>query len=396
MLVIDGLSDEPHPDLSGETPLSAARTLIIDRLAKEAEIGRLITTPEGLSPGSDVGHFSLLGYDPRAGLPGRAAIEAEGIGLKVAADEVVYRLNLVSLSGEGGEGEGGGGEGGSLVMRDFSGGGIGAEAACGIIADLNRAFGKDGFAFYPGARYRNLLVFRPEGSAFGDPRRRGGDPAGATAPHEIVGEAIAGYLPRDPRLSDLVLRSIDTLAKYPIRAVWPWAGSRPIVQTFPSFLDRFGLRGAMISAVPLVRGIGRIAGLQPIQVEGATGDLDSDFLGKGRAAVGAFDEFDFVYLHVQAPDERAHQGDADGKVRAIEEVDLMLGRILGARHDLNLLLTADHGTSTYQRRHMGDPVPYLAWPAESPTGVAFSETAASVLPAVSPAAVLERLLSEMI
>lgn len=354
VLVGDGMADDPVPQLGGKTPLDASRTSHMDALAQGAwRMGMVRTIPRGYEPGSDVGNMTILGYDPGKYYTGRAPIEAVSMGIELEPEDVAIRCNLVTLEERERR----------TVMADYSAGHLSTEQARPIVEHLRPALEGDGMELHPGVSYRHLLVWRG-----GRPHMEG---AVLTPPHNIPGDPIEGHLPRgsgSERLVALMDRSRELLSASPAatqskaNAIWLWgAGTRP---DLPSIRDRFDITGSVISAVPLVSGLGACAGLRVLRVPGATGYLDTNYRGKAAAALEALAEGDdLVYLHVEAPDEASHEGSVEKKVRAIEDFDArIVGPIVEGLARLGehaVLLLPDHPTSLESLVHMGDPVPFV-------------------------------------
>ncbi len=298
----DGMADEPIAELGGKTPLDVARTPNLDHMASRGILGLARTIPRGLPPGSDVGTMSVLGYDPARYHTGRSPIEAASMGVDLGPDDVAFRMNLVTLESV---------EGGGEIMRDFAGGHPSREEGAAIVADLGTALGRDGLELHAGLSYRHLLVWRK-----GESRMR------TTPPHDLTDKPVGRAFPDGPGadvLRDLIERSRPLLAEHArcqerrVRgeraptAVWFWGqGKRP---RLPTLRERFGVDGSVIAAVDLVNGLGVLAGLQRITVPGATGYLDTDFRAKAEYGLRALAERDFLFLHVEAPDECGHLGD---------------------------------------------------------------------------------------
>jgi 2,3-bisphosphoglycerate-independent phosphoglycerate mutase len=373
ILLGDGMSDWPVDELGGKTPLQAAHTPHMDRLARQGRTGQAWTIPEGMSTGSDVAALTILGYDTRALYTGRSPLEAASMGIQLAPSDVALRCNLV-VFGE---------EHGRPTMADFSGGHITTEEARPLIAALNAELGDDTFRFYPGVSYRHCLVWRDG--------RLG---MTLTPPHDITGQPIAEYLPRGDgaeALRRLMEASQALLAAHPVNAqrrargeaaissIWLWgAGRRPQI---PSFQERYGLSGAVISAVDLHKGLAIYAGLEPISVPGATGWLDTNYAGKVEYALQALQRKDFVFLHVEAPDEAGHQGDVKAKLQAIEDFDAkIVGPMLEGLHhrfgEFRVLLLPDHPTPIVLKTHVREPVPIALYGTgvEPDAGETFDET----------------------
>lgn len=357
LLVGDGMADEPRPELDGRTPLQYAATPHMDRVAACGEIGLVRTVPEGYPPGSDVANLSLLGYDPRRYYTGRAPLEAVSMGIDLADDDVAFRCNLVTLSGDGAYA--------TREMADYSAGEISSAEAQQLIDHLNESLGSAELQFYAGISYRHLLVWR------GGPGR-----TVLVPPHDISGRVVQDHLPTGEGadvLRDLMVASSRLLPEHPVNrerrarglpeanSVWFWGqGRRPAL---PAFGDRWGLAGAVISAVDLIKGIGLCAGMESIDVEGATGTIHTNFRGKAEAALRALaDGRDFVLVHVEAPDEASHQGDLATKIRAIEEIDRqVLGEVLYGLEQIGpfrVMVLPDHATPLRTRTHADVPVPF--------------------------------------
>jgi 2,3-bisphosphoglycerate-independent phosphoglycerate mutase len=351
----DGMADWPCPELGGKTPLEAARKPNMDRIAACGELGLVATIPNGMPPGSDVGTMTMLGYDPLRYHTGRAPIEAASMGLDAGPDDVIFRMNLVTLTPAAD---------GATVMGDFTAGHISSAEASEIVADLSRNLGGHEFEFHAGVSYRHIMIWHggPVDTAL-------------TPPHDITDKPVAEYLPKGEgaeRLRGLMAQAADILSRHPINqarrasgkpaatSVWFWGqGKRPAV---PTLRQRFGADGAVISAVDLVNGLGRLAGLEVIKVPGATGFLDTDYGAKGRYGLDALRHRDFLLVHVEAPDEAAHMGRADLKVEAIERIDeLVLGTLLDGLPrlgDYRILLMPDHATPCKLKTHSNEPVPF--------------------------------------
>lgn len=376
ILVPDGLADEPFEGLDGRTPMEVAHTPHMDRLAREGELGLAHTIPEGMPPGSDIGNLSIFGYDPSRQFSGRAPLEAASMGIELG-DNVAYRCNLVTIEDE--------------TMVDFTSGHIPTEESSELIRALDAALGVDGYRFYPGVSYRHLTVAPPHVLE-----------ADCTPPHDITGRPIASYLPKGKDagpLKDLMLRSRAVLAEHPVNrrrrqqgkktatSIWLWGqGKRPEVAPISA---RYGLSGAVVSAVDLVKGIGRLAGFEVLQVPGATGFLDTNYAGKVQYTVEALERADLVYLHVEATDETGHMGDATLKVQAAEDFDAKItGPLLEALagQDLRILLMPDHPTPLRVRSHTNSPVPYVLYDSRSRKGSGrpFTEREAEATGIVEP------------
>ena len=363
VVLCDGMADEPLEELRGRTPLEAAVTENMNRLAPESEIGMVRTVPAGMAPGSDTANLSVIGYDPEKYYSGRSPLEALSIGVDMEPDDVSFRCNLVTLSEEQEEYE-------DRVILDHSSGEISTEEAAELIGALKEGL-KEGYELYVGTSYRHLLIWKK------------GSVMDLTAPHDILTRRIGEYLPADPVLRDLMVRSYDILKDHPVNvrrraegknpanSAWFWgAGTRPALT---SFEEKNGVKGAMISAVDLLKGIAVGAGMDNIIVEGANGGLHTNYRGKGQAAVKALTEdgYDFVYIHIEAPDEMGHQGSARDKITAIEAIDReIIGPVAEALEQsgtgFRMLILPDHPTPVRVRTHTGDPVPYLLYDSTDP------------------------------
>jgi 2,3-bisphosphoglycerate-independent phosphoglycerate mutase len=350
----DGMADWPCDELGGKTPLEAARKPNMDLIATRGTLGLVATIPEGMPSGSDVGTMTMLGYDPKRYHTGRAPIEAASQGIEMGPRDVVFRMNLVSLAERDG----------ATVMNDFTSGHISSEEGAAIVADLRRELSGDGIEFFNGVSYRHLMVWR-----------NGVRETALTPPHDITGKPIDGHLPRGEgadRLLDLMKRSQEILRAHPVNrarraagkieatSAWFWGqGTRPAL---PTLRERFGVEGSVISAVDLVNGLGRLAGLELIKVPGATGFLDTDYAAKGRYGLKSLAEKDFLLLHIEAPDEAGHMGRADLKVEALERIDeLILGPMLAgleAMGEFRIVLQPDHATPSKLKTHSSEPVPF--------------------------------------
>jgi 2,3-bisphosphoglycerate-independent phosphoglycerate mutase len=364
ILLGDGMADRPHAKLGGKTCLQAAKTPNLDRLATLGQAGMVRTVPEGFPPGSDVANLSVLGYDPRTYYSGRSPLEAASIGVELGPDDVAYRCNLVTLRITGGKSAG---TGRRAIMEDFSAGHISTEEARLLIEELDGKLSSDRIRFYPGVSYRHLMVWKG-----------GKDKIECTPPHDIQDKNIQDYLPcgeGDQIINALMEESTDLLLAHPVNtarqesgkrpanSIWLWGqGKRP---TMPTFKEKYGLQGAMISAVDLTKGLGIYAGFEVINVPGATGWIDTNYVGKAEHALWALKTKDLVYVHVEAPDEAGHAGDLDNKIKAIEDFDeLLVGNIMhGMKQfdDYRILALPDHPTPVELRTHSSEPVPFVIY-----------------------------------
>ncbi len=351
IVIPDGAADRPVPDLRDRTPLEVAHKPHMDRIAAEGRSGLVRFAPPGMHPGSDVCILSLVGYDPKSCYTGRAPIEAAARDIPLAEDDWIFRTNLVTVA----DGE----------MVDYSAGHITTKEARLLIEAVAGELGSDQVEFHPGVGYRHLMVVH--GSTF---------QVRTQPPHDIMGEPLKRHLPRGKnakRLIELMEASRAVLEGHPVNRVrrdlgensasqiWLWGeGTRPALESFQA---RFGLRGAAITAVDLVRGIAKLVGWDIIEVKGATGYYDTNYAGKGEAAVRALEHHDLVLVHVEASDEAGHNGDAHAKVRAIESVDAhvvgpLLESLEGGNEQWRILVAPDHPTPIEIRTHDGEPVPF--------------------------------------
>lgn len=376
VLVGDGMADFPLPELDGRTPLETAVTPAMDTVARQGQSGLFCPVPDGLAPGSDVGNLSLFGYNPRETYTGRAPLEAANQGIQMSAEEVAFRCNLVTLR--------------DGLMEDFTSEHISTPEAAELIAHLNDRLGSFPVRFSPGVSYRHLSIISADPALLDNLVR-----LECTPPHDITGQSYAAHLPSGPGAQlvlDMIAESVRILdghavnqarvasGKRPATSIWLWGQGRPV--TLASYASRFGLRGAVISAVDLVKGIGVCAGLEILDVPGATGYLDTDYAGKVAAAFDALNRVDFVFLHVEAPDETSHEGRVDLKIRAIEEFDAhVVAPCLehaSSRDDIRLLVAPDHVTSIRSRTHAAGAVPFALCGSGVAAGIVseYSERAA--------------------
>ena len=373
----DGMADEPIEALGGKTPLEYAKTPTMDLLAEKSEIGLAHTIPEGMKPGSDTANLSVLGYDPKRYYTGRSPLEALSIGVDMKADDIALRTNLVTLSEEDVPYA-------ERTILDHSSGEISTEDAAILLDAVRAELEKDGYHFYVGTSYRHLLIWEK------------GSVVELTPPHDVLGQGNAPYLPSDPMLREMQEKSFEILSKHPLNlerkkrglnpanSCWFWgAGTRPALTCFE---EKNHKKGAMISAVDLLKGIAVGAGMKNIEVEGANGQLHTNYEGKAAAAAEVLlkDGYDFVYVHVEAPDEMGHQGSVERKVQAIEFLDQRLIAHLkealdASGEDYRMLILPDHPTPICVRTHTSDPIPYLLYDSrkafEGGTGV-YNEKAA--------------------
>ena len=355
----DGMADWPLEELGGETPLSRAETPQMDALAAVSEIGTVATIPEGMAPGSDTANLSVLGYNPRKYYTGRSPLEALSIGVDMKDTDVVYRCNIVTLTEDDVPFE-------EQKIIDHSSDEISTEDAAVLLKAVAEEVENETYRFYVGTSYRHCLVWDK------------GQVLPLTAPHDVLTQTIGQYLPTDPVLLHMMKRSYEILKDHPLNlkrkekglnpanCFWFWgAGTRPALT---SFEGQYHKKGAMISAVDLLKGIAVGTGMERILVEGANGGLNTNYEGKAKAAVKALTEdgFDFVYVHVEAPDEMGHQGSIEKKIKSIEYLDGRLIRLVkegldAAGEDYRMLIMPDHPTPIAVRTHVSDPVPYLLY-----------------------------------
>ena len=357
ILVGDGMSDYPVAELGNKTPLEVAKIPNMNEIVKKGTIGLVKTVPRGMKPASDIANLSIMGYDPKAYYTGRGPLEAANIGVELGENEVAFRCNLVTVNND--------------IMADYSAGHIGDKESAAIIRCLNEKLGTDDIKFYHGKSYRHLLVVRAHSTGeLADLVK-----ASCTPPHDIAGQNIAKSLPGG-KGSELLNRLMEDsrailekheinkvrvdLKENPANMIWLWG--QGVDPNMPTFKGLFGIEGAVISAVDLVNGIGKIAGLEVVSVPGATGYYDTNYKGKGEYAVEVLKRKDFVFVHVEAPDEAGHNGDIRAKITAIENFDKF---VVGAVWDLfktidayRILVLSDHATPVAVKTHVSDPAPF--------------------------------------
>lgn len=356
----DGMADYRVDALGGRTPLEAAKKPAMDRLAAAGELGMVKTVPDGIAPGSDVANLSVMGYNPLEYYTGRSPLEAVSIGVELKQGDVTFRVNTVTLSDDVPY------EAKSMV--DYSADEISSAEGAQLMEAMNEAFADGQIRFYAGTSYRNLLVWHG-----------GSTDCTLTPPHDISGRRITDHLPGGSggeRMCEMMKASFELLkdhpvnraraaaGKHPANSVWFWGqGSKPFL---PNFEEKYGLKGTMISAVDLLKGIGICAGMEVVEVAGATGNVDTNFAGKANAAADALlGGADFVYLHFEAADECGHRGEVENKVLSIERIDAALAsiqaRLDAAGEEYSILLLPDHPTPLSIRTHVSDPVPYVIY-----------------------------------
>ena len=354
LLVGDGMSDYPLDELGGRTPLEAAETPNMDYIAKFGRLGRVKTIPDNMSPASDVAHISILGYDPKLYYTGRGPLEAANLGVELEEDDVAFRCNLITAGGD--------------TLIDYSAGHISSEEAMVLMEFIEKKLGTNRLRFYPGVSYRHLML-----------AKRGHEQhleyVKCTPPHDITGKSISANLPKGDSSEVIIKLMQDSrqllekheinlvridLKENPANMIWLWGqGKKPAL---PKFYDKYGIEGSVISAVDLLKGLGRILGLEVINVPGATGYYDTDYLGKAKAALKSLENKDFVFVHVEAPDEAGHNGDLRQKITAIERFDqLVVGTLLEEakqKKEFRILVLPDHPTPISVRTHTCEPVPF--------------------------------------
>ncbi len=358
VIVPDGMADYPIARIGNKTPLEVAKTPNMDFLAQQGMVGLVQTIPDGMSPGSDIGNMAILGYDPKSCHTGRAPLEAANQNIILADDEVAFRCNLVTVADH--------------KMIDYSAGHIPTKEAAILIEALNREIVQEGIKFYPGKSYRHLLIVK--GNRVKEYMQIKTHP-----PHDIIDQDIRNFLPGKAPAAEMLLMLMEKsktifaqhsvnqvradLKEHPATMIWLWGqGVRP---SLPLFEQKFGARGGIISAVDLVNGIGRLAGLEIIDVPGITGYYDTNYLGKAQYALESLKKNDYVYVHIEAPDEAGHNGDLDAKISCIEKIDReIVGTILnyfGQYEDVRILVLPDHPTPVELRTHTSDPVCFVMY-----------------------------------
>lgn len=355
----DGMADRPIAELGDQTPLAYAETPTMDQLAAVSEIGMVHTIPDGMKPGSDTANLSVLGYNPRIYYSGRSPLEALSIGVDMKDTDIALRCNLVTLSEEEENYE-------DRTIIDHSSGEISTADAAVLLDAVREGLENETYKFYVGTSYRHLLIWDR------------GEVVELTQPHDVLGQAIGQYLPEDAVLREMMKKSYDILVNHPINverkkkglnpanSCWFWgAGTKPALS---SFEEKTHLKGAMISAVDLLKGIAVGASMKVIEVEGANGGLNTNYEGKAQAAIDVLTKegYDFAYIHVEAPDEMGHQGSVERKVKAIEYLDSRVIKpvkegLEAAGEDFRMLVLPDHPTPICMRTHSSDSVPYLLY-----------------------------------
>lgn len=357
----DGMADYPVDELSGKTPLECAKKPNIDYMAAHGEVGLVKNVPETLSPGSDVANLAAMGYDPLKYYSGRSPLEAVSVGVNMKDTDIIFRCNLVTVTDEEKYED--------KTITDHSADEITTEEARELIKAVNDAFANEKFSFYPGVSYRHIMVWDKGPLDFT-----------LTPPHDILERNVKDYMPKgegSEYIYDMMVKSYDILNNHPINldrakrglkkanSIWIWGeGKKPLLSDFK---EKYGLSGAVISAVDLIKGIGMCANLEIIEVEGATGNIHTNFDGKAKAALDALERgIDYIYIHMEAPDECGHRHEVDNKVRSIEIIDEKVVGFLREKLsqkgiDYKMLILPDHPTPLKLRTHTRDAVPYIIY-----------------------------------
>ncbi len=361
LILADGMADEKILSLGGKTPLQSASLPAVNSLAQRGEIGQVKTIPEGMSPGSDTANLSVMGYDPLVYHTGRSPLEAVSMGIQLSKTDITFRCNLVTLSEEASYED--------KIMIDNSAGEISSEEAAILIAHIHNHLSTDKISFYPGVSYRHAMVWG-----------NGLDDFELTPPHDILDKKIKAYLPKGKSseiIMDMMMKSYKLLRDHPVNterqkkglrpanSAWIWGqGRKPQLKPFA---EKYNLTGSVISAVDLVKGIGICAGLESIDVPGATGNINTNFEGKAKAAIQALQNGkDFIYVHIEAPDECSHQGDCKGKIKSMEIIDEkivkpILEYLNSGKEPFRIMILPDHPTPLSIRTHTSEPVPYVLY-----------------------------------
>ena len=369
IIVPDGSADDPIDSLGGKTPLEVAKLPCFDRLASRGIIGTCRTVPEGISPGSDSANLSVMGYDPRVYLTGRSSLEAGALGIDMKDDDESFRVNFVTLTpASSGIYE-------DFAIKDHAAGDITTEEASELLEVIKKAFSKENIKFYLGTQYRHCMIISRQPSE-----------CVMTPPHDILDRRLGDYLPkgRDGKLfAEMARESYELLKDHPINkareakglnpanSIWIWGqGTRP---ELPDFNEKYNVRGSVISAVDLIKGIEMFAGLEIIRVEGANGSIHTNFEGKAQAAIDAYERGqDFVYLHLEGTDECSHQGNLENKIKCAEYIDQRAARpvveyLEASGEDYKILVVPDHRTPIAIRTHTSDPVPFVIYDSRNET-----------------------------
>lgn len=375
IVLADGMADEPLEQLGNRTPMEVARTPVMDVLAAKGMVGMVSTVPGGMKPGSDVANLSVMGYNPADCYSGRSPLEALSVGVAMESTDVIFRCNIVTVSEEEPYAQ--------KTILDHSSGEISTEDADVLMDAIREAFNNDEFSFFTGTSYRHITVWK------------NGEVLDFEPPHDHLGQVIGQFLPENPKFRTMMEKSFDILNNHPLNlqraaegknkanSLWFWgAGTKPALQNFK---EKTGLSGTMISAVDLLKGIAVGAGMESVNVPGATGSLDTNYEGKAQAALDALlnKNRDFVYIHLEGPDEMGHQGELEHKVKAIEYIDEKIlaavkNGLDAAGEDYRILVLPDHPTPIRCRTHTADPVPFVLYDSTktSDQGCAFTEKGA--------------------
>lgn len=377
VLLCDGMADYPVPELGNKTPMGASHTPNMDKLAEKSIIGLVKTVADNMKPGSDVANLSVLGYDPQVYYTGRSPLEAGSIGIDMKDTDISFRCNLVTLSDEANYED--------KTILDYCADDISTEEAKELVDYLEKNLGNDEFKLYSGVSYRHCLIWNKGTLEVGE----------LTPPHDITGKPIKEYIPNHPnaqKLYELMVKSYNLLKDHPVNkareakglkpanSMWLWGEG--VRASLMPFTEKYGLKGSMISAVDLLKGIGKFAGMNVVYVPGATGYMDTNFEGKAKAAIKEFENGqDFVYIHVEAPDECGHRYEIENKKKSLEIIDeKILGPVLEALEnydDYKVLIMPDHATPLSLKTHTNDPIPFLIYKKSNPTiGGEFTEEGA--------------------
>lgn len=367
IVVPDGAGDDPVQALEGKTPLEVADIPMINELASKGKVGTVKTIPDGVAPGSDAANLSVMGYDPSIYLTGRSPLEAASIGIDMSDTDVAFRTNIITLTGDGAYED--------LIITDHSSGDITTAEADQLIQAANEAFANDDIHFYTGVSYRHCMIVK-----------NGSTDYQLTPPHDVLTQKVGDHLPKGEGsefITDMMKRSYEILKDHPVNkarmekglnpanTLWIWGqGKRP---SLSKFSEKYGIDGSAISAVDLIKGIAICAGLGSIDVEGATGTLHTNFEGKAEAGINEFKAGkDFVYMHLEGPDECSHQGDMEGKIQCMHDIDQkvvkpMVEYLRESGEDFRVLVVPDHRTPLAIRTHSSDPVPYVIYDSRKET-----------------------------
>ena len=379
IVVPDGSADNPVESLGGKTPLEAADLPCINGLAAKGEIGSVRTVPEGISPGSDSANLSVMGYDPRKYLTGRSPLEAASIGLKMSDSDISFRANLITIDPDGAD------RYEDFIVRDHAAGDITTEEAAELVEVLNEHFAEDGLYIHLGTGYRQCMIVDKK-------HPNGHTDYKCVPPHDILDRRAGDYLPQGKcaeHFVEMMKESYDILKDHPVNkariarglnpanSLWIWGqGTRP---ELPDFNAKYGVRGAVISAVDLIKGIAMFAGLEVLKVEGINGTKHTNFSGKAQAAIEAYEKGkNFIYMHIEGTDECSHQGDLAGKIKCAEDIDSKVVRpiyeyLRESGEDFRILVVPDHRTPLSIRTHSSDPVPFMIYDSRHETEADFTK-----------------------